>query len=129
MTRIVFDIISLYAKNSESCLPFHYHSCTHAFYRATSCDSPVEADVYSAAQKNFDLCVSAANHITSIGTFLCFRLHYILANSKPCYSVCVSGTFLHQALFCIFKLLYFLSRNHAHDIKYVFSYGYIKVLH
>lgn len=94
-------------------------------YRAATSDSPVEADVYSAAQKNFDLCVSAANHITSIGIF--FPCIYILVNSNPCYSICVSGTFLHQALFCIFKLLYFLSRNYAYDIKYAFSFDHIKV--
>lgn len=49
-------------------LDFHF-AIVHTLTPFISSDSPVEADVYSAAQKNFDLCVSAANHITSIGTF------------------------------------------------------------
>ncbi|KAH8112249.1 fungal-specific transcription factor domain-containing protein [Phellopilus nigrolimitatus] len=34
--------------------------------RSTNPESPIDLEGFSAAQKNFDLCVSAANHITSI---------------------------------------------------------------
>lgn len=37
--------------------------------RAASPDSPMDHDVFSAAQKNFDLCVAAANHITTLGMY------------------------------------------------------------
>ncbi|KLO15521.1 hypothetical protein SCHPADRAFT_259949 [Schizopora paradoxa] len=46
--------------------PFIRHYITIRLKQMNSPDSPIEPRAYSAAQKNFDLCVSAANHITSI---------------------------------------------------------------
>ncbi|TDL20640.1 hypothetical protein BD410DRAFT_362130 [Rickenella mellea] len=46
--------------------PFIRHYISARDRNITGFDSPTEADAYSVSQKNYDLCVSAANHITSI---------------------------------------------------------------
>ncbi|KAI5120399.1 hypothetical protein M0805_000178 [Coniferiporia weirii] len=46
--------------------PFIRHYIAMRRRRTSNPDSPIDPDAYSAAQKSFDLCVSAANHITSI---------------------------------------------------------------
>ena len=81
--------------------------------RVSSPDSPIDSDEYSAAQKNYNLCVSAANHITSIGK-------PIAHPSSECAELCLYSfdlltALLPETLRCIFKLLYLLGWYNAHD--------------